>query len=354
MCSRSAGSPALGGPDPGPGRRPLADFRGLDADRGRSGPRHHRVSGAVEPLRYVRVFAPWTYFGGPYGVDGDRDRWLILTAPRSGTAPTWLRSALSASSWRSAARQGEPSAPLRALAVTGGRALLCALAMTQGCAGDAGEPAAEPRRLKASHGPARGRAVPWPLLAAAAAAGDGAAAGRRTVALRHVAAPGHRRRVPRRARPGPSTNRRPQSSTPCRAAGRGARTHGAPPSLLLLGWWVLSRCGGPAPAYFSGQEGAMWRDCPRSGGHPRRRGGGRRPRLRAAREGQSGDPAGRRRRSGRRPTSRWLDRRRPGSLLSPYTAAGAWEASRWWRATVPPSCAVGVLGAALAERRSLT
>ena len=32
--------------------------------------------GIVEPLRYVRVFMPWTYFGGPYGIEGDPDRWL--------------------------------------------------------------------------------------------------------------------------------------------------------------------------------------------------------------------------------------------------------------------------------------
>jgi hypothetical protein len=40
--------------------------------------------GLVEPLRYVRVFMPWTYFGGPYGIEGDRDRWLILTG-----SPFW-------------------------------------------------------------------------------------------------------------------------------------------------------------------------------------------------------------------------------------------------------------------------
>jgi hypothetical protein len=40
--------------------------------------------GIVEPLRYVRVFMPWTYFGGPYGVDGDPQRWVILTG-----SPFW-------------------------------------------------------------------------------------------------------------------------------------------------------------------------------------------------------------------------------------------------------------------------
>jgi hypothetical protein len=42
------------------------------------------MQGIVEPLRYVRVFAPWTYFGGPVGVDGDPERWLIMTG-----SPQW-------------------------------------------------------------------------------------------------------------------------------------------------------------------------------------------------------------------------------------------------------------------------
>ena len=42
------------------------------------------MQGIVEPLRYVRVFWPWTYFGGPYGVEGDPERWLILTG-----SPQW-------------------------------------------------------------------------------------------------------------------------------------------------------------------------------------------------------------------------------------------------------------------------
>jgi hypothetical protein len=40
--------------------------------------------GIVEPLRYVRVFMPWTYFGGPYGVEGEPERWLIITG-----SPFW-------------------------------------------------------------------------------------------------------------------------------------------------------------------------------------------------------------------------------------------------------------------------
>ena len=42
------------------------------------------MQGIVEPLRYVRVFMPWTYFGGPYGVEGEPERWLILTG-----SPFW-------------------------------------------------------------------------------------------------------------------------------------------------------------------------------------------------------------------------------------------------------------------------
>jgi hypothetical protein len=40
--------------------------------------------GLVESVRTFRVFWPWTYFGAPYGVDGDSDRWMILTG-----SPQW-------------------------------------------------------------------------------------------------------------------------------------------------------------------------------------------------------------------------------------------------------------------------
>lgn len=40
--------------------------------------------GIVEPVRTFRVFWPWTYFGGPYGIDGDPERWLILSG-----SPQW-------------------------------------------------------------------------------------------------------------------------------------------------------------------------------------------------------------------------------------------------------------------------
>ena len=29
------------------------------------------MQGLIQPLRYVWVFMPWTYFGGPYGVEGN-------------------------------------------------------------------------------------------------------------------------------------------------------------------------------------------------------------------------------------------------------------------------------------------
>jgi hypothetical protein len=40
--------------------------------------------GLVEPLRTVRVFWPWTYFGGPYGDESDPNKWMIFTG-----SPQW-------------------------------------------------------------------------------------------------------------------------------------------------------------------------------------------------------------------------------------------------------------------------
>lgn len=42
--------------------------------------------GLFEPLRRVRVFMPWTYWGGPFGVDGDPQRSIVL----SGSPHWWL------------------------------------------------------------------------------------------------------------------------------------------------------------------------------------------------------------------------------------------------------------------------
>ncbi len=40
--------------------------------------------GLFEPLRRVRVVLPWTYWGGPFGIDGDPQRSLVLSG-----APGW-------------------------------------------------------------------------------------------------------------------------------------------------------------------------------------------------------------------------------------------------------------------------
>jgi hypothetical protein len=40
--------------------------------------------GLFEPLRRIRVFMPWTYWGGPFGIDGDPQRSIVLTG-----SPHW-------------------------------------------------------------------------------------------------------------------------------------------------------------------------------------------------------------------------------------------------------------------------
>jgi hypothetical protein len=40
--------------------------------------------GLFEPLRRIRVFMPWTYWGGPFGIDGDPQRSIVLTG-----SPNW-------------------------------------------------------------------------------------------------------------------------------------------------------------------------------------------------------------------------------------------------------------------------
>lgn len=42
--------------------------------------------GLFEPLRRVRVVLPWTYWGGPFGIDGDPQRSVVLT----GSPGWWL------------------------------------------------------------------------------------------------------------------------------------------------------------------------------------------------------------------------------------------------------------------------
>ena len=92
------------------------------------------MQGLVEPLRYIRVIAPWTYFGGPLGVDGDMDRWVIMTG-----SPQWYCGYLVALCVIGVlvAMLHDPESPrgpvLRLLSGTVlVAAVLCALAMTQG------------------------------------------------------------------------------------------------------------------------------------------------------------------------------------------------------------------------------
>jgi hypothetical protein len=40
--------------------------------------------GLFEPLRRIRVITPWTYWGGPFGIDGDPQRSLVFTG-----SPQW-------------------------------------------------------------------------------------------------------------------------------------------------------------------------------------------------------------------------------------------------------------------------
>lgn len=49
------------------------------------------MQGIFEPLRFIRVIAPWTYFSGPFGIEGDGDRMMILTG-----SPQWYIAYLAA------------------------------------------------------------------------------------------------------------------------------------------------------------------------------------------------------------------------------------------------------------------
>jgi hypothetical protein len=49
------------------------------------------MQGGIEPLRYVRVFMPFTWFGGPNGVEGDPERWVVFTG-----SPYWYCAYLAA------------------------------------------------------------------------------------------------------------------------------------------------------------------------------------------------------------------------------------------------------------------
>jgi hypothetical protein len=92
------------------------------------------MQGNIEALRYIRVFMPFTWFGGPIGVEGDDMRMVILTG-----SPQWYAAylvslcvlGLLVALYRD---REQPRHRLRvAIIVTGVVAVgLCLLAMTQG------------------------------------------------------------------------------------------------------------------------------------------------------------------------------------------------------------------------------
>jgi hypothetical protein len=92
------------------------------------------MQGLIEPLRFVRVVMPWTYFAGPFGVHGDSERWLILTG-----SPQWYFVYLVALCTIGVLvallhdREASRATLVNALVGVGVvAAVLCALAMTQG------------------------------------------------------------------------------------------------------------------------------------------------------------------------------------------------------------------------------
>lgn len=92
------------------------------------------MQGMIEPLRFVRVVMPWTYFGGPYGIEGDPERHLIFTG-----SPAWYSAYLVALCALGVlvAVLHDAEQPrqrvIRAVAVVGALAVvLCLLAMTTG------------------------------------------------------------------------------------------------------------------------------------------------------------------------------------------------------------------------------
>lgn len=92
------------------------------------------MQGIFEPLRYIRVAAPWTYFSGPFGVEGDGDRMMILTG-----SPQWYVAYLAALCVIGVIvallhdREHQRRSLFTALAVVGAlAAVFCVLAMTTG------------------------------------------------------------------------------------------------------------------------------------------------------------------------------------------------------------------------------
>ena len=125
--------------------------------------------GLVEPLRTVRVFWPWTYFGGPFGDEGDPERWLIFTG-----SPQWyclylvalcaLGVVVAALHDRESPRAGlaRLAGVLAVVAVVLGTISMVSGPEEQGTRCPARAPRSSPVVRHAA------RALPWPLLAAAA------------------------------------------------------------------------------------------------------------------------------------------------------------------------------------------
>lgn len=85
------------------------------------------MQGLLEPVRYWRVFAPWTYFGGPFGTKANPDRMLIFSG-----SPQWYCGYLAALCALGVvvALLHDREAPRQRLVV--GLAVLAAVALTLG------------------------------------------------------------------------------------------------------------------------------------------------------------------------------------------------------------------------------
>ena len=92
------------------------------------------MQGIIEPLRYIRVIMPFTWFGNQYGVEGDPERYVILTG-----SPQWYSAYLIALCVLGVlmALYRDPEPPRRNLRIAIGvvataAVVLCLLAMTTG------------------------------------------------------------------------------------------------------------------------------------------------------------------------------------------------------------------------------
>lgn len=92
------------------------------------------MQGVIEPLRYVRVVMPFTWFGGPTGVPGDPERMAVLTGSTwwyAGYLAALCVLGLLVALYRDTER---PRGGLRraTLVTLAAAVVLCGLAMTQG------------------------------------------------------------------------------------------------------------------------------------------------------------------------------------------------------------------------------